>query len=202
MNRLQFILAGLFVSALLTSSVVATEKDKEGFIPLCNGKDMNGFVLVGAPAETWSVENGVIKCTGKPNGYFATKDSFKNYVLRFDFRFPQEAGNSGYLLHITGEHKVFPKCVEVQGQYRSACSIFPLGLKGPRDDNAEARNKAIKPHMEWNSIEIISQDGVITSLLNGAKIAECGPYEINMGQIGFQSEGTEIHFRKLRIKEQ
>ena len=59
-----------------------------------------------------------------------------------------------------------------------------------------------KPHMEWNSIEIISQDGVITSLLNGAKIAECGPYEINMGQIGFQSEGTEIHFRKLRIKEQ
>jgi len=105
------------------------------------------------------------------------------------------------LIHITGEHKVWPKSVEVQGHYGSDCSIFPIGFKGPRDDNPAARKKAIKRHTEWNSIEIISQDGTITSLLNGEKIAECGPHEIKEGAIGFQSEGGEIHFRNLRIKE-
>ena len=51
---------------------------------------MSNFMLVGAPAETWAVDGNVIKCKGKPNGYFATKNSYRNYVLRFDFRYPQK----------------------------------------------------------------------------------------------------------------
>ena len=201
--RNKVVLAMSMTLAVAGLSLLAVAEDKEkGFKPLGNGKDMSNFMIVKAPAETWSVDEGVIKCKGRPNGYFATKKSYKNYVLRLDFRYPKNAGNSGYLLHITGEHKVWPKCVEVQGQYGGACKIFPLGLKGPTADNGDARKKAIKPHREWNSVEIISKDGVVTSKINGVKIAEAGPYSIKEGPIGFQSEGAEIHFRKIRIKEQ
>src|SRR5262245_9835350 len=171
-------------SALLVTAAPAVADEKEvGYKPLWGGKDMSDFELVGTPASTWSVENGVIKCTGKPNGYFATKKAYKNYSLKFDFRYPEKPGNSGYLIHITGPHKVWPKCVEVQGLYGDVCSIFPIGgTKGerPKVDTA-ARDKARKPHDQWNSVEIVTKDGAITSYLNGAKIAESTPYDIKEG---------------------
>src|SRR5215510_6794641 len=93
-----------------------------GFKPLFNGKDWSGFKPVlpaGAdPANTWRVENGVLICSGKPNGYLVTEKSYRNYVLRFDWKYVRPAGlesdekfngNSGCLVHITGEHKIWPK---------------------------------------------------------------------------------------------
>ena len=176
---------------------------EQGFKPIFNGKDMSAFVLVKAPAETWSIEDGIIRCKGRPNGYFATKKSYKNYVLRLDFRYPRNAGNSGYLLSITGEHKVWPKCIEVQGQYKGVCTIFPIGgAKGPRPKvDSAAREKARKPHTEWNSVEIVMKNGAITAKLNGVTIAQSEPYDLKEGPIGFQSEGAPIDFRKIRIKE-
>ena len=115
---------GLLISVCTATTAGEVEK---GFEPLFNGKDMTAFELIQAPAKTWSVEQGIIKCTGKPNGYFATKKSYKNYILRLDFRFPVKPGNSGYLLNITGKHKIWPKCIEVQGHYNSVGTIFPAG---------------------------------------------------------------------------
>ena len=197
-----FASATCLVAVASLSMTVHAGNPEEGFVPLGNGKDMSAFDLVGGAPDTWSVEDQVIKCTGKPNGYFATKKPYKNFILRFDFRYPKSPGNSGYLIYITDEHKVFPKCIEVQGHYRSVCSIFPIGgAKGPRPKvDTAARNKAIKPHTEWNSVEIVSTDGALTALLNGIKICESAPYELKEGPIGFQSEGAEIHFRNLRIK--
>jgi hypothetical protein len=197
----------LLLGIAIAAPLGAADDDKD-FTPLFNGKDFTGLKFVLAkkdadPKETWSVKDNTIVCTGTPNGYFYTEKSYKNYILRLDFKYPDKAGNSGYLIHITGDHKVWPKCVEVQGQYGGVCSIFAIGgAKGPRGDDAEARKKAAKPHTEWNSVEIISKDGKLSSSLNGAKIAaEVGPYDVTEGPIGFQSEGAPIHFKNIRIKE-
>lgn len=206
MRTLSFRLFALAALAGLTpSSTMAAEDMEEGFVKLFNGKNFDGLKFVPASIDatkTWSIEDGVIVCTGKPNAYFATEKSYKNYVLRLDVKYPKTAGNSGFLIHITGDHKVWPKCVEVQGQYGALCSIFPIGgVKGQRGDDSAARKKAIKPHNEWNSVEIVTKDGKITSYINGEKIVETGPFDVMEGSIGFQSEGTEIHFRNIRIKE-
>jgi hypothetical protein len=193
----------LFAGCLATTARGADEKKEEGFKPLWNGKDLSDFGIVGTPASTWSVEDRVIQCTGKPHGYIYTKKSYTNYILRLDMRYPKKAGNSGFLIHITGKHKVFPKCIEVQGHYGGLCSIFPIGgAKGPRPKaDSAARKKAIKPHDQWNSIEIIVKNGAITAFINGTKISQSEPYELKEGPIGFQSEGAPIEFRNLRIKE-
>ena len=69
------------LAALPFSSAAAQEAP--GFRPLFNGRDMEGFQFVGAPASTWKVADGVIVCAGRPNGYFVTARPYHNYVLRF-----------------------------------------------------------------------------------------------------------------------
>lgn len=194
------------------SLAVWAEEKEEGFKPLGNGKDMSNFKLVGGLEGTWTVERDVIKCSGNPSGYFATTKSYKNFVLRFDFKYARPAGleddskfqgNSGYLIYITGEHKVWPKSIEVQGLNRDAGKIFAIsGYPTVKvKDDAEARKKALKPVGEWNSMEIVSKDGALTAILNATKVCESEAGEFKEGPIGFQSEGAEIHFRNPRIKE-
>jgi len=192
----------------------------QDFKPLHNGKDWTGFKYVlgkdtgddFSKQKTWTLgSDGTIICTGKPNGYFYTANSFKNYHLRFEVRYvrPKDltddakfAGNSGFLIHIEGEHKVWPKSVEVQGMNRDMGNIFPIAgaPKGNFKKDAEAQKKAIKPVGEWNVVEIISQDGKLTAKINGTQVAE-GTSDLKQGPIGWQSEGAEIHFRKIEIKE-
>jgi 3-keto-disaccharide hydrolase len=181
-----------------------------GFTKLFNGKDMSDFTLVGVTPATFKVENGVIICSGQPNGYFATRKSYRNYVLKFDWRYARPAnlqndaafgGNSGLLIHIAGEHKVWPKCIEVQLMNKDAGNIFGLGAKVNGKKDAAAQAKAIKPVGEWNSEEVICQDGKITAKINGIVVAEGTDADPAEGPIGWQSEGAEIHFRNLEIKE-
>ena len=74
----------------------------------------------------------MFQCNGTPNGYLCTKKSYSNYVLTLEFRYPEQAGNSGVFHYISGEHKVWPACVEVQGLYQRLAQIFPLGgAEGP-----------------------------------------------------------------------
>ena len=160
------------------------------------------FVAFGDPAS-WTVNQGVFECNGTPNGYLCSRKSYSNYVLRLEFRYPEQAGNSGVFHYISGEHKVWPACVEVQGLYPRLAQIFPLGgAEGPRSDgDEEARTKARKPHTEWNRFEITSKDGVISAKLNGVFISESGPYPVRQGPIGLQSEGAPVHFRNIEIQE-
>mgnify|MGYP001770731280 CR=1 FL=1 len=194
-----------------------TKAADDGFTPLFNGKDFTGFGYILADGrkgtdfstvDTWRIENGTIVCSGKPNGYFYTLKSYRNYHLRFQARFaptkenPESVQlNSGYLVHIQGEHKVWPTCVEVQGLNRDMCNIFDIGgLKGGKYTNdAQARKRVRKPLGEWNTIEIISDNGHLTSKLNGTVIGH-GTAPVREGPIGWQSEGAEIHFRDIAIK--
>jgi hypothetical protein len=199
---LSAMLAGL---VLLAPAPAADEKD-EGFTPLFNGKDFKGWKFElgkkGAePEKTFTVKDGVIVVSGEPAGYFYTDKSYKNYVLRFDWQYPKKSGNSGVLVHIQEPHTVWPKCVEVQGHHQSHGHIFAIqGAKGKFTTDTEAQKKAIKGVGEWNTTEITCKDGEITSKVNGVQVST-GKGDVTEGPFGFQSEGVELLFRNIRIKE-
>src|SRR5262249_49400055 len=140
-------------------AAVAADDDKD-FKTLFNGKDFTGFKfeLAGKdadPAKTFMVKEGVIVVTGKPNGYFYTDKSYKNYVLRFDWMYVRPKGleddekflgNSGCLVHLQPPHKVWPKCVEVQGMNKEHAKIFAIGgAKGTYKFDADTLKKVPKP---------------------------------------------------------
>ena len=195
-----------------------TRAADEGFVDLFNGKDFTGwkFVLSGKEAEpgkTFTVKDGVVVVTGSPNGYMVTDKKYKNYVVKYDWMYARPknledeekfGGNSGCLVHIQAlpEKGTWPKCVEVQGMNRDHGKLITIGTKvtGAKFDQ-EALKKARKKVGEWNTTEIeCKPDGTITAKVNGTEVSS-GKGDVTEGQIGWQSEGAEIHFKNLKIKE-
>ena len=197
----------LAASLLLIPAARAAD---DGWTHLFNGADLKGLKFQfmdkdkdSDPAKTFSVKDGALIVTGKPTCYFYTDKSYSNYVVTFDWRFPENGTpdyNSGCLMHIQPPHKVWPKCVEVQGMNKEHGRIFGLGkFEAKFNFDAKALKKARKPVGEWNTTEVLVKDGAITSKVNGAQIST-GKSDLTEGPFGFQSEGAEIHFKNIKIK--
>lgn len=195
-------LAVAMTLTLIASAVVVAGDD--GFKDLFNGKDLTGWKTVGGKDDTFTVKEGVIVVSGKPNGYFHSDKSYKNYVLKFDWKFIKD-GNSGLLVHITGGHKVWPKSVEVQGMQKDHGNIFAIGgAKGSFKTDKAAQKEAIKVG-DWNTTEVTVKNGEITSKINGKQVStgkiSTEPKEtVTEGPFGLQSEGVELHFKNIKIK--
>jgi hypothetical protein len=197
--------ASLVVGLVLLVMPAKADAPKEaGFHSLFNCKDLTGWKLIvqgkADPTRTFTVKDGVIDVSGHPNGYFYTDKSYKNYILRFEWRYPEKAGNSGCLVHIQPPPHVWPTCVEVQGLYQNHGQILNVGAaRGKYHFDRDAQKKALKPHQEWQTTEVTSHDGMLTSKVNGVQV-DAGKCSLREGQIGFQSEGVEIQFKNIRIK--
>jgi hypothetical protein len=90
----------------------------------------------------WTIENGEIHCTGKPNGYLLTEKEYGDFVLRLQWRFPGTPGNSGVFVHVSGPDKVWPKGVECQLASGRAGDFwlvdgFAMKTESARDPNTE-----------------------------------------------------------------
>jgi hypothetical protein len=158
-------------------------------------------------SDTWSVvsEEGssspIIVCRGEPYGYLRTVRTFRNFDLELEWRYPKdEHGNSGILLFTTGEDRIWPTSLQIQLHQPEAGSTFPQ--TGAKSDN-ELRNVAFlsKPVSQWNRCEISSREGKVTVTINGQKVGEVTGCQPLSGAISLQSEGSEIHFRKIIIRE-
>jgi hypothetical protein len=98
-------------------------------VVLFNGKDLGQFDtflpstgLNADPGHVFQVEKRLIHISGKEMGYIITKQEYKNYYLRAEFKWgegtfaPREghARDSGILYNIQGPNKVWPRSVEFQ----------------------------------------------------------------------------------------
>jgi len=204
-----------------TMRIAAAEK---GFVSLFNGRDFAGIkFLLGPncrpapdgcgrtePGSIFTIANGSIVTSGKVQGYWYTEKKYKDFTLRFDYRFERPPdldpgdeffdGNSGYLVFINN-HKVWPKGIEIQGNNMNMLHAFGMDAKVVSTDYPDARKRVYRPVGEWNSVEIVSKEGEIKSYLNGALLSHVTEHEFTeAGHIGFQSEGVGLHWRNIRLK--
>jgi hypothetical protein len=100
------------------------------------------------------------------------------------------------------DQKIWPKSIEVQGANKNHGFLIFIGFKGTTSKyDQAAKDKATKPIGEWNTTETTCKaDGSIVAKINGTEVAS-GKSELTEGPIAFQSEGAEIHFRNIKIKE-
>ena len=200
-----------------TDAPAATRRPIYGeTIQLFNGEnldDWTAFFIGGAtdPAAAFFVEDGLLKSKGMPIGYIRTKQKFTSYHLAVEWRFDENkgGGNSGILMRIISEDKVWPRCIEAQLHSRNAGDIwnidkFPMKTDKSRMTN-ERRTKKIAPSNEnplgdWNRYDITLDGEHLELKVNGLVqnvATECG---IFAGPIGLQSEGVWIEVRKLELK--
>jgi hypothetical protein len=196
--------------ALLAPAAARGQTEEAGFRPLVVGDDPGQFTLVEIGPQALAVRDGEVRVSGKPDGYFATKKAFRNYVLRFEWMYERPEGltsdaafqgNSGLLLHIK-DHKVWPESIEVQLMNADAGNTFaipPARFRGAKD--AASQKRAIKPVGAWNAQEVTCRDGTVVVTINGVEVARGRGAEPDRGPIGWQSEGAPIRFRGIRIKE-
>jgi 3-keto-disaccharide hydrolase len=221
----------VLLAVTLGSVSLSAPVQEGGFKPLFDGKSLAGwkpFLRAGKdgtppdPKATWSIKDGAIICTGKPNGYIVTEKEYGDYVLKLKWRFPagSKGGNSGVLLHVTGPDKVWPNSIEAQLFAGSAGDFWLIAddkgqlpklelneaLKDPK--NKEGRHyfrfdkdsPVEKPFGEWNEYEITCKGGDITLVVNGKKVNEGKNGQLKKGRIALQSEGAEVHFKDIMIR--
>lgn len=160
--------------------------------------------------DVWSISAaGVLVCRGRPIGYLHTNDDFESFVLRLEWRFDpvtKKAGNSGVLLRMTGEHKVWPRSIEAQLHSGNAGDFWNIGqfpmqvvASRTRGRNTKKTHGNEKPIGEWNAYEIVVDGPWVSLRVNGEVLNEAWGCEVVPGKIGLQSEGAEIHFRNIRL---
>lgn len=202
-------LMGLLVISYVTAIGQAADQ-----FALFNGKDLSGWTYYlrdpdAKMEDVWSVADGVLRCKGQPIGYLKTEKQYTSYVLKLEWRWPQDAkpGNSGVLLRIVGPDKVWPKSVEAQLANQHAGDIFTIGGFPLKGDPARSKGRYTakmspsneKPQGQWNQYEIILKGGDLTLKVNGEVQNIASQCEEVPGTIGLQSEGAPIEFRNIRL---
>ena len=202
------------------------QSDLEEFKPLFNGKDLSGWYSYlktngksNDPDTVFSVNNGLLKITGKEFGYIVTEKSFTNFHLVVEFKWgekkypPREnrVRDNGICYYVVPTDKVWPRSVECQIQ-EGDCGDFWLidsvtavvdGVQqGPTKNTRVIKKKDNeKPTGEWNRIEVIANKGKCTHIVNGIVVNEAESVSLRSGRILIQSEGAEIYYRRIDIKE-
>jgi lysophospholipase L1-like esterase len=208
-------LFGLLVAPLVTLA----EESGESFRPLFNGRDLAGWVPVNTAPSTWTVEDGMLVCSGKPIGELRTERMYQNFVLEVEWRHLVPKGNAGIFVwadDITARGVPFHRGVEVQvlenayGNTRNHSThgdIFPIhgarmtpvnGRGGSRAFPTEERSK---PSPEWNHYRVTCKDGEISLAVNGKVVTRGTDCRPRRGYICLESEGGVVHYRNLRIRE-
>ena len=187
--------------------------------PLFNGRDLQGWKLfVEEPDvdvhKVWSVKDGVIHCAGIPNGYIRTLETYSDYKLHVEWRWPNKPTNSGVLLRASGPDKVWPRCTEAQLMDGHAGDFVLIGhdvgltVDGKKYQDpdkmfniiAKKHDVTENPHGSWNSYDITCRGDRIQISVNGTLQNQgCDSTETS-GWICLQSEGSPIQFRNIYIE--
>jgi hypothetical protein len=212
------------VAILLSLAVVgpvAAGADAKPVVPsektmLWNGTDYTGWTrfLRDTSADvdqTWSIENGLLRCTGKPAGYMRTERPYADYHLHVQWRWSAKPGNNGVLVHTSGPDVVWPRSLECQLASGNAGDFWVIGglefaehaAGGPRVNGRRTTKlhaSSEKPAGEWNQYDIICKDNWVVVLVNGMLQNVATECSERSGQICLQSEGAPIEYRDLWIE--
>ena len=194
---------------------------------LFNGKDLTGWVDVNTSKETWTVKDGLLVCSGHPIGVMRSEKQYENFILHIEWRHMEAGGNSGVFAWSEGsvpEGRRLPKGMEVQmleldwvNQHKQKDGTLPPiayvhgelfganGLKTVPDNPRGSRSKSVenrcKGKGEWNTYDAVFVDGVVKLSVNGKFVNGVSKSSVRKGYLCLESEGAEIHFRKIQIME-
>ena len=198
----------IFVSAFLALTSFSSCKQQE--VLLFNAKDLSGWEYFlaetdTAPAEpTFSVKEGMLHISGKPNGYIRTVEKYSDYTLLLEWRWTEGRADSGIYSRLQEGDKVWPVGIQLQLRESDFGFFFSgIPLEGVVPDRNYRKAPLCNgdpelPDGEWNETRIVCEGGHVTAYVNGVLVneAQCDSPE---GYIGIQSEGGAMDFRNIRL---
>jgi hypothetical protein len=192
---------------------------EDGFVPLFNGKDLEGWVHVNNAPNTFTVRDGLLVTTGIPTGVLHTWRQYENFILELDWMHLKPGGNSGLFVWsdpIPAVGVPFTRAIEVQildgsesKNHTSDGDVFSIWGATLTPDRPHPSGwsrclpseKRSKPAGQWNHYRVECNDGVLKLAVNGKVVSGGSRCRPRKGYICLEAEGSECHFRNLRIKE-
>lgn len=228
-----------FISACGNKATESNETEEieveEQWITLFNGTDFSGWEMYGPEpfTEHWKIVDGTISCNqgaGEENlGFFRsimTQQEFGNFELELEYKI-SKGGNSGIFYHVVEkdewghDYASGPEYQVLDDEFsRSESEPFKM-VASNYGMYAPAETKSPNPHMQWNKVKIIYNNGFVEHWLNDEKVLEFiegsddwierkarskwanveSYAAFKKGRISLQNHGDEVYFRNIRIKE-
>jgi hypothetical protein len=199
--------------------VLSPEEQKEGFVPLFNGVNFEGWT---GNTIDYEVKNGEIVLNidnGPSHGNLFTQGEYKDFTFRFEFQLTPGANNGlGIRAPLKGDAAYEGMELQILDDDAPIYSeLQPYQYHGSVYGVIPAKRGSLKPAGEWNYEEVIVKGNNIKVILNGNVITE-GDIAVASrngtldhkdhpgisratGHIGFLGHGSVVKFRNIRIKE-
>ena len=199
----------------------------KGFVPLFNGKDLDGWLT--GPDNAWVVEDGALTIRRKMDGkehnldYLWTKEQYGNFILELEYKTTNRT-NSGIFIRTPDRKNPVYTGMEIQvSNSYGRPGLSNKGTAGAIYDCLAPTKNAIKPAGEWNKCQVTCDNNMIQVVLNGEHIIDMNvdhwttagqnPEERGnkfkdkaikdfprIGHIGLQDHGREVWYRNIRVK--
>lgn len=210
----------LILSIFLCITGCIDEKSHQGTLNMLNEYFWSFYSSVDDSKinDVWRIEDDILVCSGLPLGYLYSKTDYNDFVMKLEWRWPadKEPGKGGVLIRTVGENKIWPKSLEAQINAGDAGDFWGLDgyeLQGPADRTHSLDNEKFgrlthvkktqaleKSAGQWNTYEIIADGDTVTLIINGTEVNKATGCAPNRGRICLTSEGSEIHFRNLKLR--
>ena len=201
---------------------ITAEEVSEGFVPIFDGKSLDGWVGLDGDTSSYYVKDGVLVCTSIGKNHLFTQKKYQDFVLRLQIKL-DPGGNNGVGVrtridkapHLYGiETQVLDDSYYADGE--------PIKLKDYQHHGSiygvvPAKTGHLKPAGEWNDEEIVCDGRRITVTLNTVVIVDADLNSVRPldgqdhpglkykdGRISLHAHGNygaEVFFRNLRVKE-
>lgn len=186
---------------------------------LFNGRNLDGWSVVNGAPSTWIARDGILVCSGVPTGVLRSDRQYENFVLELEYRHMVEGGNAGLFLWsdpLPARGQPFTRSLEVQvmdgretPNYTSHGDVFAIHGATFEPDRPHPAGwmrslpseKRAKPAGEWNHYRVVCRDGALDLEVNGKRVSGGTDATPRKGYICLEAEGSEVHFRNLRVTE-
>ena len=207
----------LYLLALLPLFASQIHPLEKGFQALFNGKNLEGWTLVGGKGPGYVAQDGMLVCPAEGGGNLLTEQEFADFTLRFEFRLT-DGGNNGIGIRAPLEGDIAYTGMEIQildhDAMRYQGKLKPTQFHGSIYDVIPAKTGFLKELGEWNQEEITAIGPKIKVVLNGTTIVDADLDAVTdaailkrhpglmrtSGRIGFLGHGSKVDFRNIRIR--
>lgn len=187
------------------NSVLSAAERETGFISLFNGRNLDGWTVMGRNKNGFQVIDGVIEYVEQNGGGLQSRDRYDNFILRYDYKIGPNCNNGvhlraprsnraskiGFEIQMFGDHGVTPN-------KNSTGSVY---------DVIAPTVNASKPSGEWNTMEIMVMGSYLRVTMNGQVVQNIDfddheelKYRLRDGFIRITDHNDYVAWKNIRIK--
>jgi hypothetical protein len=217
-----------------TDNVLTDSEKSAGWQLLFDGSSKNGWHVFNNKTDgsAWKIENGTLHLDPKKQndaqtvggGDMLTTDEYENFHLKLDWKV-DKGGNSGILLFVKEDpryERTWHTGLEMQVLDNEAHPDAKIKKHRAGDlyDLVSSSPETVKPALEWNSVEVVANNGQLEFTLNGTRVVSTKLRDDNWkklvegskfkkwpdfakftgGKIGLQDHGNKVWFKNIKIK--